>query len=229
MRRRTSRCTPSGRQQHPARPRHRPRTSASPGRPGLMHLLSTSKNEKPRRKATWAVRNKGFHQTPWVTGRATERQGDASDLEKPLQNLIKAKLGGRMAERLPLEQLAGVRARLRTKQLSISRGRRVPRHCTGLRHPARALGLVWRGPMNSCPSPRDVGAGPSQAQRGEGLGGASIAALRSHDYFAFTRPYLAVKLALPRELALIMKPASAAVASAGSSSLSVFKACTVKT
>jgi hypothetical protein len=43
------------------------------------------------------------------------------------------------------------------------------------------------------------------------------------------RPYFAVKLALPSALALIMKPASAAVASAGISSLSVFSACTVKT
>lgn len=42
------------------------------------------------------------------------------------------------------------------------------------------------------------------------------------DYFA--RPYLAMKLALPSELALIIKPVNAAVASAGTSSLSVFKA-----
>ena len=42
------------------------------------------------------------------------------------------------------------------------------------------------------------------------------------------RPYLAVKVAAPSLLALIMKPTNAAVPSAGMSSLSVFSAYTVK-
>ena len=45
----------------------------------------------------------------------------------------------------------------------------------------------------------------------------------------FDRPYFTVNCALPSVFALVMKPTSAGVASAGTSSFSTFSAWTVKT
>ena len=68
---------------------------------------------------------------------------------------------------------------------------------------------------------RTLGGNPSRAGR-VGLKRLSVATS------LLAVPYFAVKLALAMVLALIMKPASAAVASAGMSSLSVLSAWTVK-
>ena len=76
-----------------------------------------------------------------------------------------------------------------------------------------------------------VVAGPAHrsgnpGQASASLGAASWLARRSSG--SYFRPYRASKLALPSRLALIMKPTSAALASGGTSILSVFSAWTVK-
>ena len=62
-------------------------------------------------------------------------------------------------------------------------------------------------------------------RRGSGFSPTLFPSCAATPYF---HPYMPVNVALPRRLALIMKPTSAAVPSAGTSSFSTLSACTVK-